>query len=148
MWKNAASWACLLANPTVAKEKKKSKLKEAMAHCAVVNIKKENGKSKSSHADLAIHFESNKSDLLSEIETINPQIIITGGTFRYLVKLFEGITPVTGGELEDNIGFYQTADKKLIVRLRHPSFPKATSDAYYELIQSKYQKIYPRVKNW
>lgn len=56
MRKNAASWACLFIDPTAAKEKKMSKLKEAMAHCAVVNIKKENGKSKSSHADLAKHF--------------------------------------------------------------------------------------------
>jgi hypothetical protein len=149
MWKNAASWACLFTDPTVAKEKKKSKLKEAMAHCAVVNIKKENGTSNSSHADLAAHFEKNKSDLFIQIKDIKPQIIITGGTYRYLVQLFEGITPVAGGELEDNIGFYQTADKKtLIVRLRHPSFPKATSDEYYKLIQSRYQKIYAEVKMW
>ncbi|MTG99109.1 hypothetical protein GJV76_13365 [Myroides sp. BIT-d1] len=60
--------------------------KDLLNNIAIINIKKIPGSKKSNGRVLAKHFKVNKERLDQEIETINPDIIIFGGTAHHFEK--------------------------------------------------------------
>jgi len=139
MWRTAASWAYMMNHPEEARQLDRNKLDEMIRYCAVVNIKKINGKSKSEDKDLKKYFEVNKDNLKEQILEIDPDIIITGRTFVFLKELFkmeDKHTHVKGS----GMGFYRMKDSAVIIaRLRHPAYLKVQSDDYFEAVRMMYR---------
>lgn len=149
MWYTAAAWADLILNPFDSDNKDVDTLHKILQHCAVVNVKKENGNKTSDPKDLDNHFYKNRDRLLKEIQKLEPKIIITGGTFKYLEAMFDKNYTISGQLFPDHVGFYQVPELNCsVIRLRHPSYSEATTLHYFHILQKRYRERYEEIRNW
>lgn len=90
MWKNLSIWSFLIqsvlkGNPIQNLPlKATSEMTETLKSCAIVNLKKSNGKSKTDPLDLYSYSEKDEEYLKYQISSINPDIIFCGYTFGYV----------------------------------------------------------------
>ncbi|MEO5948018.1 MAG: hypothetical protein ABIP79_14465 [Chitinophagaceae bacterium] len=92
---------------------------DVIHNVAVININKLAGGSSSNHTEISKKFHANKELLLQQIEVLQPDIIIGGGTLSYfypLLKLNEKTHKETLAGLE-----YYYDDKKIFINAKHPS---------------------------
>lgn len=94
MWHHVAKWTYGLLNTDenhiapfgdISKEERNAILRKI----AVVNIKKVEGASASANEDLLDFATDNASILRKEIAHVQPKIIVCGGTFQFLKKIYE-----------------------------------------------------------
>ena len=94
MWNHVAKWTAGLLNSNdhhiapfgdMSKEDRNAMLRKT----AVVNLKKVNGASSSSDDDLMQYTKDNAEILRREVAYVQPQIIVCGGTFKFLKELYD-----------------------------------------------------------
>ncbi len=102
--------------------------------CAVMNIKKYDGKETSNNDDLRKHFEYHRSFILKEIEILNPDMIICGNVFSFfrssLLKF----------ELLDEVPLFYKNENRIWVDYWHPACHAPTS-MYYHLFAVLFQRF-------
>ena len=99
----------------------------AIFHIAFMNIKKNGGKGLSNYTEMEKHLLQNKVRLLKQIEIIEPDVIITGLTWKKLRnQLFDKVSWKHSG-YNITIGRYHTAK---IIDFYHPSARNAAAASY------------------
>lgn len=99
---------------------------------------------KSDHRELLKIIEGNGgSAIRDQILGLKPQVIITGGTFRYLEPLLQinkslSGTNHIGGSGMDFYEFHEGEQHFLIMRVRHPASTIATGKAYFNRLRYIY----------
>ncbi len=99
----------------------------ALFHVAFMNIKKIGGKGVSNYTEMEIHLLQNKKRLLAQIDIIEPDIIITGLTWKKLRNhLFDEVIWKHSG-YNIAIGKFK---KSKIIDFYHPSARNAAAASY------------------
>ena len=111
--------------------------KSLLEKIAVINIKKYDGKKKSEDEDLKKHIKEHGELLKKQIESINPTVIICGGTYSYLKELYD----LEDLDNEFN-GGTMLGDIKVIAAY-HPSKQMSSKDKA-EMIFEQYMKLRDR----
>lgn len=110
---------------------------------SVVNIKKSNGVECSDEKDLIIYIDTDSEFLLEELELINPNIIICGGTYKEFCRL-NGVEPYTGmKKITDWIYIF---NGKIIIDYIHPSAPRIHGAMSYYTISAMFQKAKDNIR--
>ena len=144
MWNHVAEWAYGLTQttpnkiPAFNKNLPKQKKREAIDSIAVINIKKVAGKPISDDAEIMTYAEENACSLLQELEAAQPQIIVCGGTMKYLDK----ILGITRKKHCDNWFYWLdigTQKNVLVLDYCHPAI-RSYSLLYYYGITNVYQQ--------
>ena len=144
LWHNVSYWLyginhCYKENFTPDFEKCKSDREECyelLQGTSVVNIKKSNGVSSTTKEDLKMYLDNDSKNILEELELINPNIIICGGTYEEYCRL-NGIKPYSAmKKITDWTYFFQG---KLIFDFTHPAAQIHGAMSYYT-ITSMFQK--------
>lgn len=111
---------------------------------AVINLKKVDGKTSSTHEDLIQVTTANAEILRREIAHVRPRIIVCGGTFRYLKELY-------GIEIDQNCDnrydWLDLGERKnvLVLDYFHPSARYPELLTYYGLSNIYHQALlHPR----
>lgn len=94
---------------------------------AIINLKKHPGESKSNDWEIKNYYNNNKNIILSQIESINPQIIICGNTFQFIRHDFEVKMLETS---LDNRAISYTDGRRLFIDADHPSYPSKNDEQY------------------
>ena len=135
MWNRVCEWTYGIEHTTAEKvapfhnffdEEKRS----ALSHLAVVNVKKINGKATSSGEDLQKYVDDNKEILRKEIESIQPKIIVCGGTFGFLKTILD----IKIDQKSDNWYYWLTMDglgDVLVLDYYHPAAQYPALLTYY-----------------
>jgi hypothetical protein len=94
MWNRVCEWLYGIENTSIDQiepfhDFSGEKMRNALSHSAVVNIKKVNGTSISNDNDLQRYAKENKNLLRREIISAQPKIIVCGNTFRHLKTIFD-----------------------------------------------------------
>lgn len=99
--------------------------RDLINNIAIINIKKVPGFKKSNRKILAKHFKANKKRLDQEIKTINPDIIIFGGTAHYFEEFWNIYRYASKKEKGECNYIIKTINDKEIVCpiVLHPSAP-------------------------
>jgi hypothetical protein len=146
-WRNINIWQYAINS---AWNNKKCSYKDAEAikenqvnSIAYINIKKNaECKSVSNNDDLLNYIEADKSYIEKQIELVNPQIILCGGTYSLYNKICPS-EPVSSG-------VYLSNDGRLIIEFYHPSNRKGYENCYNELHQilrsDKVKKAIEKIK--
>ena len=101
--------------------------KKAIFQVAFMNIKKVGGKGQSNCAEMEKHLTQNKKWLLKQIEIIEPEIIITGLTWKKLRnQLFDNVEWKNSGY---NIAIGKFNNAK-VIDFYHPSSRNAAAASY------------------
>lgn len=133
-WRNAAYWCYAidhikrgrLPGLPFPSERKAEYLKavEALRCSAIINIKKSNGQSSSSHGDIEWYARKDKQFIQRQIELIAPDVVICGYTWRY-VEDWWPVRPLFDG-------VYRTGHR-VFVNFWHPSYRISEELKYYAL---------------
>ena len=150
MWNRACEWIYGIENTTVSKieafhDFSEEKMRNALSHSAVINIKKINGTSISYDDDLQKYAKENKDMLRREIVSAQPKIIICGNTFRHLKMIFD----IDIDHRNDNWYYWLTIDglgNVLILDYYHPAaqYPKLLT--YYGIVNIYQQALISKNK--
>lgn len=106
---------------------------------AMLNIKKSNGKKRSSPKELKEYAKYDKKEIIKQIELINPKIIICGNTGWLLDLIFDGQIK-KGVNSEDWYYFAELfGERRIILDYYHPANQKG-KQFNYEKITSIYQQ--------
>jgi len=145
MWNHVATWTYGLLNTTESDIAPFSTLDWETANAnlrkiAVVNLKKVNGRSVSSHDDLQMYVQDNMELLHDEIVCTQPRIIVCGGTFCFLKEIF-GIH-----DLPYHDQWYYWLDlggeeKVLVLDYFHPAVRYPKLPIYYGLVNIYQQAL-------
>lgn len=146
MWNHVAEWSYGLTHTTTDripefKAFKSLSIKEkrdAIDAIAVINLKKVDGKPVSDDADIMKHTVENAASLQREIEIAKPQVIVCGGTMKYL----ESILGVKRKIRCDNWYYwFDVGNQKnvLVLDYCHPAI-RSYSLLYYYGITNIYQQ--------
>lgn len=94
---------------------------EWLSQVAIMNIKKSGGRSSSDYGEIMVYTEADREELIKEIELIDPDIIVCGGTA-------ENLNYLTGNTLKrnycDNWFYYTTyfgGRERLVIDYYHPA---------------------------
>lgn len=111
--------------------------KTALLACAFINLKKTEGGARATKA--VEHAAARDAIFLREqIELINPQIVVCGGTYKAIKQhLYPGIRKV-GPRVHES-------DGRLFINANHPSYLKKTTEMYDDVVGS-YQRYYAASK--
>lgn len=101
--------------------------------CAIVNIKKSAGKSRSNDEDLKGYVESDWELTMAQIKEINPDLIICGSTYPLIKNKLTN--PVKSNEW-----FYE-AEGYMFVDYWHPSVRWPYKVKYYSILSALHQSI-------
>ncbi|WP_236896362.1 uracil-DNA glycosylase family protein [Clostridium beijerinckii] len=86
---------------------------------------------------MKIYLDSDKEKLLEQLELINPDVIICGGTYKEYCRL-NGVKPYTG--MKKITDWTYTFNGKLVFDYIHPSAPRIYEVLSYYTISSMFQK--------
>lgn len=138
LWHNVSYWLyginhCYMEHSIPDFEQSKCDREECyklLQAASVVNIKKSNGISSTIKDDLQKYLDEDSKYLLEELELINPDIIICGGTYEEYcrlnrIKAYEGMKKIT-----DWTYLFQG---KLVFDFVHPSAPIHGAMSYYTI---------------
>ena len=111
--------------------------KSLLSQIAIINIKKADGQPTSNKDDLYYNAARDKDFLKQQIELINPDIIICGGTYNYLRCVYTELNPLNepGENYEET---YTTMNNIRIYALPHPNAHKSSKE--------KFKNIYRQYK--
>ncbi|MAU14646.1 MAG: hypothetical protein CMH46_03800 [Muricauda sp.] len=105
----------------------KEGFKNAIFHVAFMNVKKIGGKGQSNYTEMEKHLLQNKKWLLKQIEIINPEIIITGLTWKKLRNLLFDTVEWKSSGYNIAIGRYENSK---VIDFYHPSARNAAAASY------------------
>ena len=122
MWRAVGTWVYGFYNDfpphTEIYSEDMSNLFEGLRRISAVNIKKTGGGGSSDWDELVEHTKKNKYLLLEEIKIINPDIIICGGTFWIIEKVFNDFKVE-----ESKCGVhYAVYNEKVFLDFVHPAY--------------------------
>ena len=118
-------------NPDIDKEAKlRAQLFEQIA---VINLKKSSGESTSVIEEVAAYAQSDREEIIRELQLIDPDIVICGSTFWILYQIVFGKEPLKGENDCDNWYYYLNLDGKerLYIDYYHPANQWADLVNYY-----------------
>lgn len=126
-----ADWAYLLHHSAknnikpFPNKKENAKVIDSFLHCAVINVKKSDGKTQSDRDNLQDYIENDSKYLKKQIELISPEIIICGNVPNLLKSIWNN--PIEVSDLVYKI------DNMFVVNFWHPSnrYPRKLN--YYAL---------------
>ena len=101
----------------------------ALHNCALINLKKNPGKTKSNHSEIRNAYQRYKDRIHEQLKFINPDIIICGGTFNFLQLPFDKVNLIIG----ENLKGYKH-DNKLFIDAYHPSYFVKKQEEYCDEI--------------
>lgn len=103
---------------------------ELLFSSAVVNIKKSSGKSASEVDDLKNYWDSDKDLVIKQVATINPDIILCGGTMGFIKPEWE-----QQGDIErvENTEWIYKVGNRLVIDYWHPASQLSQQLCYYTL---------------
>ena len=140
MWKRVAEWGYGLLNTSGNCIAEYSVLDEAeqkivLNQIAVMNLKKSNGKPTSNKDNISEYVKADKFRLRTQLDTINPDIIVCGNTFKWFNEIIDNEIETTRDALHTWV--YQWNDK-IVLDYYHPAnqFPLLLN--YYGIITSYY----------
>lgn len=119
---------------------------EWLKQIAIMNIKKSGGKSSSDYREIMSYAEADKEELLKELELIDPDIIVCGGTSDDLDYLFDGTLKAN---ICDNWYYYNTYlgnKERLIIDYYHPANRYPALLNYYGITSIYQQALIERIK--
>ena len=138
MWKRVAEWAHGLMNTTPTYFPTQGTLstddcKDALNKIAVINLKKSAGKPTSDDEDIAKYVAEDRHRLMIQIESIDPDIIICGNTYKWFCE-------IVGSEKLPALGkWVYRWNNTVVVDYYHPANQFPTLLNYYGLM-AIYQK--------
>lgn len=113
---------------------------------AYININKYPAGSQSNWNDIKQAYNENKEELIQQIASINPDIIIFGNTLQYfetedLAKIGWNISDDKKQYVGDthNTAFYIVSSSKLCIHAYHPAYPKISDKIYWEEIKKAFE---------
>lgn len=111
--------------------------KTALLACAFINLKKTTGGARATEA--VEHSTARDAIFLREqIELINPQVVVCGGTYKAIKQhLYPAIRKV-GPRVHE-------VDGRLFINANHPSYLKKTTEMYEDVVGS-YQRYHAALK--
>jgi len=121
---------------------------EWLKQIAVMNIKKSGGVSSSDYGEILTYAEADKKELLKELEIIDPDIIVCGGTADDLNFLFDGTLKK---QTCDNWYYYNSflGDKeRLIIDYYHPANRYPALLNYYGIVNIYQQALIEKEKEY
>ncbi len=131
MWNRVARWTYGLQNTSeneIAKyipdiDKDTDIRKQCFGQIAVMNLKKSGGESTSVIEEIAAYAQSDREELVRELQLIDPDIVICGSTFWILYQIVFGKEPLNGSQTNDNWFYYMNLDGKerLYIDYYHPA---------------------------
>ena len=134
-WHNIGRISYKLLNSNASFEEAHKKRKEILRYISVMNIKKTPGKNKSNYK--VIQYNANKygNYIKEEIEIINPDIVILGGTYKFLKNILnlERIT--------ENLYKEKGNDKRIYIKCYHPAYFGVKIKEYYKNCGKAYLKF-------
>lgn len=133
-WENMPS----IYEPTVLK---------SLKQIAYINLKKLPGGNKSNDNEIRNAYIENKNIILNQIQTYNPDIIITGNTLQYIFEDLN-INPENQKMVDDktNNTSYYFDKKRLYIDTYHPAYFKVKEEIYCNEILSAVD-IWEKSKN-
>ena len=134
-WHNIGRVSYGLLNTSAPFKDAHKKRKETLKHIAVMNIKKTAGKSKSKYKTIKFHAEKYKDYIKKEIEIINPDIVILGGTYDFLKNI------LNLEKISDNLYKEKGNDKRIYIKCYHPGYFRISTKEYYENCVKPYLKF-------
>ena len=125
-WPNACLWLELLKNPnttyasciTENEEFDQSRLRYNMLAVSIINLKKTPGRGSSNHDEILNAIDYGAQMIKEEIDIVDPQLIICGGTFHYAVRLFN--VSKDEQKMLPSGAHYFVVDKRVYVEFVHP----------------------------
>ena len=146
IWHRVAEWAraVLLTEKNRIPSYQRLKPEEAnmyLRKIAVMNIKKSDGNPSSKYSDLCDYAKEDSSELMRELEIIDPDIIVCGYTFDYL-----NIVLGSKGESIDktsnyNENYHYKWRDKTIIDYYHPSAHMNALQSFYGLVGSYHDSL-------
>lgn len=134
-WHNVGRVSYSLLNISASFKDAHKKRKETLKHIAVMNIKKTTGKSKSKNKVIKSHAKRYKDYIKKEIEIINPDIVLLGGTYDFLKRI------LNLEKIYDNLYKEKENDKRIYIKCYHPAYFRITTKKYYENCVKPYLKF-------
>ncbi len=101
--------------------------------CAVMNVKKSRGKSRSSYKDLKKYYEFYKNFIWRQIEILGPRIVVCGGTF-IILKDSDVFSSVS------NIKRLYSRDGIFFIDHFHPSYFRISNESFYKSFAETFQQ--------
>ncbi|MCP1996680.1 hypothetical protein [Flavobacterium sp. HSC-61S13] len=99
--------------------------RELISRVAIVNVKKNPGCTKSVEDEIEIAFESNSIEIIRQINSLKPDLVIFGGTAHHFEKHFSVSKVKVDGECNFvNIDFASNGKKTLCLCVWHPAYSK------------------------
>lgn len=119
---------------------------EVVKQIAYININKYPASSSSNDVDMKKAYDDNKVELLSQINELNPNVIVFGNTLKYfeyedLDKIGWTISKTEKKYADDatyNTAFYEISSDKLCINAYHPSYPKISDKVYWSEIKKAF----------
>lgn len=117
---------------------------DAINEIAVLNLKKSNGTSKSDAKDILKYANNDRELIIRELELIDPDIVICGGTYEYCIAadLLENLETIA----ELNIFKKQVvakSGKRLVLDCYHPAYPAVS----YDKIEEYFKAVIPYLES-
>lgn len=106
----------------------KEQASDLLSHIAYINLKKLPGLAQSHWREIKLAYENNKQLILDQINSINPDIIIGGGTLHYLYNDLG----LPYDEMETNGSMIK--NRKLYISVEHPNQKKLRGEVYFDNI--------------
>jgi hypothetical protein len=156
IWKRVIEWTYGITNTSKVEIAKYSSDKldynannKWLNKIAILNIKKSNGKTRSSNDELEEYARYDKNEIKKQIEIINPDIIVCGYTGEYLKLICDG--KVMEVQNKDNWYYFADLCGKTIIILDyyHPASQVKIQLNYYTItnIYQQALKEFPGLKN-
>ena len=121
-------------------------LRKNLAEIAVINVKKTPGKGSSDYEELrkAAEHPENAALIRSEIDILNPNLIICGGTFEFAKKIFqvqqEEIMGLRSG------AFYFRKDDRVYLEFVHPMWFSVNRNILFAYAKEVFREVKPLLK--
>ncbi|MGN0800865.1 MAG: hypothetical protein ACI4NU_10615 [Christensenellales bacterium] len=136
LWNNVVRWSCAVQPMWKDKENAWEELehisfetrRELLKRIAIVNVKKTPGSSIAIRRELEMAMRENKGLLQKQIQSIQPDIIICGGTEYYFKNIFD--IAEADVMLTDNDTRYCFYDEKLVLFYYHPGARKNKKEMF------------------
>ncbi|MFN4971404.1 MAG: hypothetical protein ACK5GX_00070 [Bacteroidota bacterium] len=101
----------------------------SLKNCALINLKKIPGSTVSNMNEIYQHYRTDKEVILNQIDIINPDVIICGGTYKILTKEYPFDI------LKNSNNEYRNGNKKRIfIPTYHPSYYSIGQEAYCDSV--------------
>ena len=124
-WHNTGRIAYALLNPNSNFKEADKNRKSALSYIAVMNLKKTAGKSASKKETIKKHTLKYADYIKKEINIINPDIVILGGTFDFIKSI------LNLRHISDNLYKEKNNDNRIYIKCYHPGYFRIKKEEYY-----------------